>query len=366
MATSQLSMTDGGGGEIFSGTGRAVDTVLVVDDDKVFLALVREGLEQAGFTVRTAENASQAVETLASQPVHAIVMDVVMPDTAGLELLPRFRKEHPGVPIIVVSGRASFLTGVQAMRQGAADFLRKPLNFEELAQALRAAIGQSRQVGGDPARLAQLSRLEESALELANMIRWDVLGEFRKGAGSLYQRVIDLVASILEVEIVSLMLVKEPEGILRIAYAKGLDPAVQREAVTRIGEGIAGRVAETGEPLLIRDLAQDPTFGKRARNPRYRTDSLMSVPLKVNGKTVGVMNANNKASGGAFDEQDMALFTTFSCIVSLSLATAQLFEQLSASVDDLAVTNARLARANKELEARVKELQALRGKDPRG
>ena len=344
---------------------RAVDAVLVVDDDKVFLTLVREGLERAGFSVRTAENASQAKEALSSHSIHAIIMDVVMPDTDGLELLPQFRKEHPNMPVIVVSGRASFLTGVQAMRQGAVDFLRKPLNFEELARALHVAIQHSRQGGGDPARLAQLSRLEESALALANTIRWDALGEFLKGAGSLYERVIDLVASILEVEIVSLMLVKEPEGILRIAHARGLDPAVQKEAVTRIGEGISGRVAQTGEPLLIRDLAQDPTFGKKTRNPRYRADSLMCVPLKVNGKTVGVMNATNKISGGAFDEQDMALFTTFSCIVSLSLATAQLFEQLSASVDDLAVTNARLARANKELEAHVKELQTLRRKDPR-
>jgi FixJ family two-component response regulator len=343
-----------------------MDTVLVIDDDKVFLALVQAELGRMGFDVRVAENASQAKEALASHSVQAVIMDVVMPGIEGMELLPQFRKEYPRLPVIVVSGRASFLTGVQAMRQGAVDFLRKPLNFEELGRALNAAIEHSRQGEGAPARLAQLARLEESALELANMIRWDTLGEFLKDAGSLYQRVIDLVASILEVEIVSLMLVKESEGVLRIAYAKGLDPAVQKEAVCRIGEGISGWVAQTGEPLLIRDLAQDPTFGKRERNPRYHTDSLMSVPLKINGKTVGVMNANNKISGGAFDEQDMALFTTFSCIVSLSLATAQLFEQLSASVDDLAVTNARLARANKELEARVKELQGLRGKGPRG
>jgi hypothetical protein len=235
-----------------------------------------------------------------------------------------------------------------------------------LVHAISSAIQQSREGSSDPTRLAQLARLEESALELANMIRWDTLGEFLKDADSFYQRVIDLVASVQEVEIVSLMLVNESEGTLRIAYAKGLDPAVQKQAVCRVGEGISGWVAQAGEPLLIRDLAQDPTFGKRERNPRYRTDSLMSVPLKVNGKTVGVMNANNKVSGGAFDEHDMALFTTFSCIVSLSLATAQLFEQLSASVDELAVTNARLARANAEMEARVKELQTLKGKSPRG
>jgi GAF domain-containing protein len=199
-------------------------------------------------------------------------------------------------------------------------------------------------------------------MELSNMIRWDTLGEFLKDNDVLFKRLVELVASVLGVEIVSLMLVQEPESILRIAHAKGLDPEVQKTAMVPVGEGIAGWVAQTGEPLLVRDLSKDPTFGKKDRHPRYKTNSLISVPLKVNGKTVGVMNANNKSAGGSFDEQDMAVFTTFSCIVSLSLATAQLFEQLSSSVDELAVTNARLARANVELEARLRELQALKSK----
>lgn len=342
-----------------------MDTVLVVDDDKLFLALVQEELKKAGFDVAVAETAPQAKDALAKRRIQAIIMDVVMPDANGLDLLPQFRKAYPSVPVIVVSGRASFLTGVQAMRQGAVDFLRKPLNFEEVIRSITAAIQNSREGSTQPSRMAQLARLQGSALELANMIRWDTLGEFLKDNGALFQKVIDLVVSVLDVEIVSLMLVKEPEGILRIALAKGLDPAIQQQAASPIGEGIAGSVAQTGEPLLIRDLAQDPTFGKRERNPRYRTNSLMCVPLKVNGKTVGVMNANNKATGAAFDEYDLALFTTFSCIVSLGLATAQLFEQLTASVDDLAITNARLARTNVELEAKVRELQALKGKAPR-
>jgi GAF domain-containing protein len=91
----------------------------------------------------------------------------------------------------------------------------------------------------------------------------------------------------------------------------------------------------------------------------------MCVPLKVNGKCVGVLNANNKVTGETFDEHDLALFTIFSCLVSLSLATTQIFEQLISSVDELAVTNARLARANVELEARLRELQVLKSKSGR-
>jgi DNA-binding response OmpR family regulator/putative methionine-R-sulfoxide reductase with GAF domain len=342
-----------------------METILVVDDDRLFLTLVRDELEKAGFGVVVAESVPQAREALKAQSVQAIIMDVVMPETDGLDLLPEFRRDYPHIPAIVVSGRASFLTGVQAMRMGAADFLRKPLNFEELIRSVTTALRQIREGGAEPTRLAQLARLQESALELSNMIRWDTLGEFLKDNDVLFQRLVELVASVLGVEIVSLMLVQEPESILRIAHAKGLDPEVQKTAMVPVGEGIAGWVAQTGEPLLVRDLSKDPTFGKKDRHPRYNTNSLISVPLKVNGKTVGVMNANNKSAGGSFDEQDMAVFTTFSCIVSLSLATAQLFEQLSSSVDELAVTNARLARANVELEARVRELQSLRGKPAR-
>lgn len=342
-----------------------MNTILVVDDDRLFLTLVRDELEKAGISVKVAENPSQAKQVLGEGAVDAVIMDVVMPEMDGLELLPKLRAEHPDIPVIVVSGRASFLTGVQAMRLGAVDFLRKPLNFEELARTVTAAIQRQREAPAGRGRLDQVTRLQDSALELGNMVHWDALGEFLKDSGSFFQRVIDLIAVLLDVEIVSLMLVQQPEGVLRIVQAKGLEAEVLNRATCRVGEGISGRVAQTGEPLLIRDLSQDPEFAKRDRNPRYRTNSLMSVPLKVNGKTIGVMNANNKVTGETFDEHDLAMFTIFSCLVSLSLATTQLFEQLTSSVDELALTNARLARANVELEARLKELQALKTKSGR-
>ncbi len=340
-----------------------MDTILVIDDERLFLTLVREELQKSGFGVLVAENAMQALEVLSKRPAQAIVMDVVMPDMDGMELLPRLRKDHPTTPVVVVSGRASFLTGVQAMRLGAADFLRKPLNFDELIRSLGTAIEQARQaVPQEPRRLEQLDRLRHGALELSNLIRWDILGEFLKDNAALYQKAIDLIAEVLGVEIVSLMLLVESEGVLRVVQAKGLDPEVQRNASCPLGQGISGRVAQSGEPLLIRDLSQDPNFAKKERNPRYRTNSLMCVPLKVNGKVIGVMNANNKVTEEPFEEYDLALFIVFSCLVSLSFATTKLFEQLVATMEEVKTVNARLGRANTELEARLKQLQALRGR----
>jgi len=342
-----------------------MDTVLIIEDERLFLTLAQDGLERAGHAVRVAEDSSSALRILEQERVGAVVLDVLMPEMDGLGFLAGIRSRYPDIPVVVVSGRASPRTEEEARRLGVVDCLRKPLNVEELVRVVSEAIPLQSSAPREGAQLPQLTRLQQSALELLNMIRWDSLGEVLKDNALFFQRVIDFIADVLEVEIVSLMLLTEREGTLRIAHAKGLDPSIQRQAVCTVGQGISGGVAKTGEPLLIRDLSQDPVYGKGALNPRYRTNSLMCVPLKVNGKTIGVLNANNKVTGEPFDEADLALFTTFSCLVSLSLATTQIFERLASSVEDLARTNARLARANVELEARVRELQALRGESTR-
>lgn len=98
-------------------------------------------------------------------------------------------------------------------------------------------------------RLPQLARLQQNALALSDPIRWGALGQLLKDDAALFQRVIDLIAEVLEVEMVSLMLLNEPDGTLRIAHAKGLERFVQREAVRAMGEGISGRVAKTDARL---------------------------------------------------------------------------------------------------------------------
>lgn len=342
-----------------------MDSILIVEDERLFLTLARDALEKAGFAVRVAEKAPQALEILRREPIRAVILDVVMPELDGLGLLAGIRSNHPEIPVVVVSGRDAPRTEAEARRLGVLECLRKPLNVEEMVRIVSDAIRAGRRALPEGIELPQLARLRRNVLELSNMIRWDTLGEFLKDNTALFQRVIDLIARVLEVEIVSLMLVTEPEGTLRIAHAKGLEQDVQREAVRAVGEGISGWVAKTGEPLLIRDLSQDPVHGKSDLHPRYRTNSLMCAPVRVNGRTIGVLNANNKVTGQPFDENDLALFTTLSCLVSLSFAATQLFERLAASVDELAGTNARLARASADLDARVRELQALRGDSTR-
>jgi DNA-binding response OmpR family regulator len=331
------------------------ETILLIDDERLFRALVGDHLTKEGYRVLAAASGEEGLKALLKESVHVVLLDLVMPGMDGMEVLRRVKEDQPDLPVIIVSSHRTVEQGVGAVKDGAFDALSKPVNLEELSRAVGRAVLLARSGRSRLRRQVQVEKLQDRALALTDLIRWDVLGEFLQNNQVLFQRVIDFIADVLEVEIVSLMLMEEGAQTLRIAFARGIAEDVRESARPKVGEGIAGTVAQKGEPLLIKDIQQDPRFNESSFFHRYTTRSLMSVPVKVNGKTVGVLNANNKREGGVFDEYDMALFTTFSCLVSLVLANAQLFRQLTSSVEELAHTNVELRRANQELEKRLNQ-----------
>jgi CheY-like chemotaxis protein len=143
------------------------------------------------------------------------------PARDGLGLLTRVRAEDPHIPGVAASGRDAPRTEAEAQRLGGVACLRRPLDVDELVRILSGAIAQAAGAPAAAGRPPQLARLEESALAFSSLIRWDSLEEFLEDIGALFQRVTQLIAEALEVEIVSLMLADESDGRLRIAHAQG-------------------------------------------------------------------------------------------------------------------------------------------------
>ncbi len=135
---------------------------------------------------------------------------------------------------------------------------------------------------------------------------------------------VDRIAEVMSVEIVSLMLMGENTGELLIKFAKGLDKEIIRNVKVKLGEGVSGWVAQTGESLLIKDINKDNRFTKR--NGRYNTDSLLSVPLKVYDKVIGVINVNNKESGEIFNEEDLEILSRISELAAIAVANVRFRE----------------------------------------
>lgn len=119
-----------------------IHKVLIVDDSKTELMLLCQLLQQLGLQVRTAENASQAMERLEEEKPDLILLDVVMPGQNGFQLT-RAITRHPAfadIPIILCTSKNQETDKVWGMRQGARDYITKPVDPQDL-QAKIAALG---------------------------------------------------------------------------------------------------------------------------------------------------------------------------------------------------------------------------------
>ena len=123
-------------------------------------------------------------------------------------------------------------------------------------------------------------------------------------AGELMERLMHWVSESLGIQVATLMVPDKNGENLTIRAAIGLPEAVVQSARVRKGTGIAGRVWESGETLLVDDLTRDPRFHRELNEPRYSTPSLLCVPLRDGDDSLGVISVNNKIDGTVLDNDD--------------------------------------------------------------
>jgi len=121
-------------------------TVLVVDDEKAVRESCREAAQLNGFHTVVAESAEQAYKVLDAHPADIILLDLKLPGACGLEALREVKKRRPDSVIIIITGCATVASAVQAMKQGAFDYITKPFTLEELRLLLENATLDLRKV----------------------------------------------------------------------------------------------------------------------------------------------------------------------------------------------------------------------------
>jgi two-component system, OmpR family, phosphate regulon sensor histidine kinase PhoR len=119
---------------------QTMQTVLVVDDERV----IREGcnrfLASEGFRVLTAANGQEALDLLGPEPVNVILCDLKMPVKGALEVLDEVTVSHPDVPLIIITGHGTVANAVECMKKGAYDFITKPFRPDHLVLVVKRAL----------------------------------------------------------------------------------------------------------------------------------------------------------------------------------------------------------------------------------
>lgn len=117
--------------------------LLLIDDDQELCELLTSWLSQEGFHVRACHDGLSARKALIESSPDAVVLDVMLPDGSGLELLKQLRNDHPDLPVLMLSARGEPLDRILGLELGADDYLAKPCDPRELTARLRAVLRRS-------------------------------------------------------------------------------------------------------------------------------------------------------------------------------------------------------------------------------
>lgn len=137
-------------------TDEAKPTVLVVDDDEVFRTRLGRALGERGFVVTLAATVDDALAAVGEAPEFAVV-DLRMPGKSGLELLRALREKDPNTRVVMLTGYGSIPTAVEATKLGAAGYLTKPADADEVVKAL---MGEQATHAENPQETPTLARAE--------------------------------------------------------------------------------------------------------------------------------------------------------------------------------------------------------------
>ncbi len=137
--------------------------LLLVDDDPLYCQVLLLALEKRGYAVELAHDVTQALARLEQGAPDFAVVDLNLPGSSGLTLIPALRERNPEARIVVLTGYASIATAVEAIKLGATYYLAKPADADEIVSALRSEAGNPEVAV--PPRPMSVNRLEWEHLQ---------------------------------------------------------------------------------------------------------------------------------------------------------------------------------------------------------
>jgi len=115
------------------------EKVLLVDDEEEFVETLAERMRNRGMDVETSTSGRDALDLIDEDSFDVVVLDLKMPGMDGLEALARIKKRRPEIQVVLLTGHATVEKSVEAMKQGALEFLEKPIDLSKLAEVIHHA-----------------------------------------------------------------------------------------------------------------------------------------------------------------------------------------------------------------------------------
>jgi response regulator RpfG family c-di-GMP phosphodiesterase len=306
--------------------------ILVVDDEKVIREILADFLTMEGYVVHAVEDGALALEELHKRSYNLVISDLKMPNLSGLELIQKISEESIPVITVIMTGFGTVETAIEAMKKGAYDYILKPFKVEEVIHIVQRGLDRQ--------------RLQHENIRLKDALSIYKISEAIATSLSV-EKVLDLVldATIdaVDADVVSLLL-EDPRQAGRFSermrkVSERADPGVEAPQLN-LQEALP--LFTEDRPLLVHGSRSYRFLESPPHELERRLVSLCSIPLKLNGRIIGMLNSYSYTRGNKFSEGQRKMLYVLASRAAVSIENARLYENLVDANKDLTTANVSL------------------------
>jgi signal transduction histidine kinase/ActR/RegA family two-component response regulator len=275
--------------------------VLVVDDEQGLRDLLKQELTEAGYAVDTACDGEEAIKKAVPGRYQLAISDLNMPKVSGLDALRQIRQIDPDIEVIVMTGYASVESAVEAMKNGAYDYIQKPFNLDEMLLLVEKSLEKS--------EMRTMMGVYKASQFINRSIQFD----------SLLNDVSEVVLKILKAKCVR-VLIPDDNGKFEV-------------------KAIAGSTAGSSDTISDDELLKN--------NEPLLTKTRIVFPLMIEKNFLGVIDVRRSDDEEPFHTLDMRYTTVLGCQIAQAIHNAKLYSKLEQMMEELKNAQVQLVQSEK-------------------
>ena len=294
--------------------------ILVVDDERQIQSLLEGFLTHLGYTVRLAGDGEQALQLLQEESFTGVLTDLKMAKMSGMELLRTIKQLYPGLPVVMITGYPSVEIAVEAMKEGAADFITKPLRLDELNLVLTRItnnLALEEHVSDSPSILpaSSLSPLHGKIKELSILHMISEAFQTVEGIDEIFHRLLQVSREIVGTHNSSFTTLNFTHNRASLKSICGCNQDYLFQTRSAPDDTTLNRLIKNRKAVIFND-----------------EHAGIVIPVLIKDKLLGILSVWDKQDGLPFTEEEALLLLTLCRKASLSVENQFLFESLHQSL----------------------------------
>lgn len=305
--------------------------ILIVDDSIAMRQQLASILEKKWSSISCVGSGEEALRLLREKSFDLVLSDVILTGMSGLQLLKMIKEINPGIEVIIVTGNASSYTAIKALRLGAYDFIVKPIDDEAILYNVVERTLEKQALASENQRL--ISDLSQKNLELHEAL--EMMKTVNRVCahiaathdfGEILRMLVESAVEQMKAKRGYLLLHDRQSDTFYMKVSAGIDHVLARKFSLPIDRGISGVVAAKNRPLRLgTDIPPSITLRMLEEDPNgelYTAPGLISVPLCVREKVVGVVNVSGRDDGKPFTATETDFLSTLAAHAAIAINNA--------------------------------------------